>query len=75
MLKNHMKQNINGWLINKKKKKLKHFIDSKAFIEYLNDMDHIFENIEEYNQNNQHKILITLDDMTDDILDDKNLIQ
>ena len=38
-------------------------------------MDHIFENIEEYNQNNQHKILITLDDMTDDVLDDKNLIQ
>ena len=27
----------------------KHFNDSKDFIEYSNDMDHIYENIEEYN--------------------------
>ena len=27
----------------------KHFNDSKDFIEYSNDMDHIYKNIEEYN--------------------------
>ena len=30
---------------------LKHFNDSEAFIEYSNDMDDIFENIEECNTN------------------------
>ena len=29
----------------------KHFNDSKAFIEYSNDMDNIYKNIEEYNPN------------------------
>ena len=28
---------------------LKHFNNSKAFIEYWNDMDDIYKNIEEYN--------------------------
>ena len=40
------------FLINKQKSTgLKHFNDFKAFIEYLNDMDDIFKNIEEYNPN------------------------
>ena len=30
---------------------LRYFSDSKAFIEYFNDMDGIYENIEEYNPN------------------------
>ena len=30
---------------------LKHFDDSKSFIEYLNDMDDIYKNIEECNPN------------------------
>ena len=35
--------------MNKRKStRLKHFNDSKAFIEYLNDMDDIYRNIEEY---------------------------
>ena len=35
--------------MNKRKRtRLKHFNDSKAFIEYLNDMDDIYRNIEEY---------------------------
>ena len=39
-------------LINKRKSTgLKHLNDSKAFIEYSNDMDDIYKNIEEYNQN------------------------
>ena len=35
-----------------------HFKDSKAFIEYSNNMDHIYKNIEEYNPNKKHKTLM-----------------
>ena len=42
---------------------LKHFNDSKAFIEYSNDMDKIYKNIEKYNPNKKRKILIAFDDM------------
>ena len=37
-------------------------------IEYANDMDDIYENIEEYNPNKKHKILIAFDDMIADML-------
>ena len=37
---------------------LKYLNDSKAFIEYSNDMDDIYENIEEYNPKAKQKILI-----------------
>ena len=38
------------FLINKRKSTgLKHFNDPKAFIEYLNNMQGVFKNIEEYN--------------------------
>ena len=43
---------------------LKHFDDSKAFIEYSN----IYDNIEEYSLNKKRKILILNDDMIADIL-------
>ena len=42
---------------------LKHYNDSKAFIEYSNDMDDIFETIEEYNPNKERKISIVNEDM------------
>ena len=48
--------------------------DSKDFVEYLNDMDYIYKNIEEYNPNKKRKILIAFDDIIADILI-KNLIQ
>ena len=35
---------------------LKNFRDSKAFIEYPNDMDYIYKKIEEYNANMKRKI-------------------
>ena len=39
-------------LINKRKgSRLKHFNDSKAFVDYSNDIDYIYQNTEEYNQN------------------------
>ena len=47
--------------------------DSKAFIEYSNGMDDIYKNIEEYNPNKKHKILIIFDDMIADMLNNKRL--
>ena len=42
---------------------LKHLNDSKASIEYSNDIADIYKDIEEYNPNKNHKILILFDDM------------
>ena len=62
------------FLINKREDVgTKHFNDSKAFIEYSNDMDNIYKNIEEYNPNKKHKILIIFDDMIADMLSNKKL--
>ena len=47
--------------------------DSKTFIEYSNDMDDTYENIEGYNPNKKHKILIVFDDIIADMLSNKNL--
>ena len=64
------------FLINKRQSTgLKHLNDSKAFIEYSNDMDDIYKNIEEYNLNKKRKILIVFDDLIADTLSNKNLIQ
>ena len=61
-------------LINKREiTGLKHFNDSKAFIEYSNDIDDIYENIKEYNPNKKRKILIVFDDMIADMVSNKNL--
>ena len=49
----------------------KHFNDSKAFIEYSNDMDHIYKNIEKYNPNKKRKILIVFDNKIADMLNNK----
>ena len=40
----------------------------KAFIEYSNDMDDIYINIEEYKPNKKRKILIVFNDMIADML-------
>ena len=52
---------------------LKYLNDSKAFIEYSNDMDDIYKNIEECNPNKKQKILIVFDDMIADMLSNKKL--
>ena len=62
------------FLINKRHSTgLKHLYDSKAFLEYSNDMDNAFKNIEEYNPNKKHKILIIFDDTIGDMLSNKKL--
>ena len=52
---------------------LRHLNDSKAFIEYLSDMDDIHKNIEEYVPNKKRKILIVCDVMLADMLSNKKL--
>ena len=52
---------------------IKHFNDSKAFIELSNDMDNFYKNIEEYNPNKKRKMLIAFDDMIADMLSAKKL--
>ena len=59
-------------LVNKRENAgLKHLIDSKTFIEYLNDMDDIYKNIEEYNPNKKRKIFFAFNDMITDMLSNK----
>ena len=73
ILKIQTKQNI-IFLINKRENKsLKHFNDSKSFIEYSNDMDGTYKNIEEYNPNKKRKILFAFDDTIADMLSNKLL--
>ena len=52
------------YLINKREStELKHFNDPKAFIEYSNDMQDVYKNIDEYNVDKEREILIVFDDM------------
>ena len=50
---------------------IKHLNDSKAFIEWSNTMDDIYENINDYNPNRKRKILIVFDNMIADIMTNK----
>ena len=62
------------FLINKRESTgLKHFNDSKAFIEYPNYMHHVYKNIDQYNLDKERKILIAFDDMIADMINNKNL--
>ena len=54
---------------------LKYLNDSKNFIDYSDDMDDIYKNIEENNPNKKWKVLIVFDDMMAVIHIIKNLIQ
>ena len=55
------------YLINKRESVgINHFNDPKAFIEYSNDMQDVYKNIDEYNTDKERKILIVFDDMIAD---------
>ena len=61
-------------LINKRESiGLKHFNDPKAFIEYSNDMQDVYTNINDYNPDKENKILIVFDDMIADMINSKKL--
>ena len=49
-----------------------HFDDSKAFIDYSNDMHDVYTNINEYNISKECKILIVFDIIAD-VINNKNL--
>ena len=53
----HMKLNISCFINKIEYTGLKHFNDSKTFIEYSNDLDDVYKNIEEYNPNKKRKTL------------------
>ena len=56
-------------MINKREKVgLNHFNDPKAFMEYSNDMQDVYKNIEDYNTIKKRKILIVFDDMIADMI-------
>ena len=60
------------FLIDKRKSTgLKHFNDSKAFIEYPDDVDNIYKTVKVYSPNKKLKILIVYDDMIVDMLINK----
>ena len=48
--------------------KVKLCYDPKAFIEYSDDMDDVFDNINNYDKNRDKKVLIIFDDMIADIV-------
>ena len=47
---------------------IKHLNDSKAFIEYSNTMNDVYENIDNYNPNRKMKVYIVFDDMIAEII-------
>ena len=62
------------FLINRRESTgLKHFNDPKAFTDYSNDMQDVYKNISEYNEDKEPKILIVFDDMIADVINNKKL--
>ena len=52
-------QTKNQFLIKEREStELKHFNDPKAFIEYSNDMQDVYKNIDEYNVDKEREILM-----------------
>ena len=50
---------------------VKHLNDPKAFIEYSQCVDGVYDNIDDYNPNRNRKILIAFNDMIADIMTNK----
>ena len=62
------------YLINKTESVgINHFNDSKAFLDYLNDMYDIYKNTDDYNPDKENKILIVFNDMIADVIHNKKL--
>ena len=62
------------YLTNKSEKVgLNHFNDPKAFMEYSNDLQDVYKNIEDYNPIKKRKILIVFDYMIADMINDNKL--
>ena len=62
------------FLINERKSaRLKHFNDPKAFIEYSNDIQNVYKNIDKCNADKERKILAVFDDLTANMIYNKKL--
>ena len=61
------------WINKREGVGIDHFNDPKAFIEYSNDMQDVYKNIDEYNPDRENKILIVFDDMIADMINNKKL--
>ena len=62
------------YLIKKREKVgLNDYDDPKAFIKYSNDTKNAYKNIDEYNADKEHKILIVFDDMIAYMINNKKL--
>ena len=60
------------YLISKREKVgLKHYDDPKTFIEYLNNVQGVYKNIEKHNLGKKNEILIAFDDLIADMASDK----
>ena len=66
------KPNYEFLINNRKNAGIKHFNDPTAFIEYSNNMNDVFTNIDNYNKQRKQKLLIIFDDMIADIMSSKN---
>ena len=61
-------------LLSKREKvRLDHFNDPSPFIEYSNDMQDVYKNIEEYNPGKKRKMIIVFDDMIENMINNKKL--
>ena len=54
---------------------IKNLDDPSAFMEYSNNMDDVYSNIDDYNPKRKRKTLIAFDDMIADIMTNKRLIE
>ena len=64
----------NQYLINKRNGVgINHFNDPKAFIEYSNDMQDVYKDINDYNPDKENKILMVFDDMIPDMINNEKL--
>ena len=62
------------YLINKREGVgIDHFNDPKAFIEYSNNTRDVYKNIDEYNLDEENKILIPFDDVITNMINNKKL--
>ena len=62
------------YLINKREKVgANHFNEPKAFMEYSNDMQDVYKNVEDYNPIKKRRVLIIFDDMIADMINNNKL--
>ena len=66
-----MNQNISFWLKKYEDAGRKYLNDLSAFIKYSNNMNNVYNNIDDYNPKGKRKILIVFDAMIADIMTNK----